>query len=335
LNAADETDLVARKLLTALREPHALEEHRVNASCSIGIAVYPADGSSQTALLRAADAAAYHAKKFRNTYHRYSSDLQHPPSSTFPAFESVRRALEHGHLSVAYQPQILSASGALCGIEALVRWDDPERGSLPASELIRLAEDGGLIGAVTDFVLRTSLAQMTAWSRDGLAPGLALAVNVSSAELHDGTLLTMLDRRLRETGFPAASLEVEITESAAMHAGTTTTAVLNGLTSLGISLSIDDFGTGYSSLTRLRLLPVNALKIDRTFVDDIEHRDGGALAQAIILMAHSLGLVVTGEGVETAAQRAFLADHGCDRMQGYHISRPLTADDMTTFLRRA
>jgi diguanylate cyclase (GGDEF)-like protein len=325
-------DVVARKCLGALREPHVLDGHTVTVSCSIGIAVFPADAPTQAALVRAADVAAYHAKQFRNTYQRYTADLQHPMPGAFPAFASVRRAIDEGHLSLAYQPQVLATSHQLSGVEALVRWRDPERGLLPTVELIRLAEDSGLIGTVTDYVLREAMSQMLAWERAGLVRGLSLAVNVSSVELRDGTLVTMLQRHLAQTGFPASSLEIEITESTAMLSNAATASVLAALTSLGIRLSIDDFGTGYSSLSRLRHLPVHAVKIDRTFVDDIEHRDSGTLARAIILMAHSLGLSVTGEGVETPRQLAFLEEHACDRMQGYLISRPLTAEDMSRYL---
>jgi EAL domain-containing protein (putative c-di-GMP-specific phosphodiesterase class I) len=282
--------------------------------------------------MRAADAAACHAKQFRNTYQRYAPDLQHPVPGAFPAFAAVRRAIDEGHLSVAYQPLILARSHQLSGVEALIRWRDPERGLLPTIELIRLAEDSGLIGSVTDYVLREAMSQMLAWERAGLTRRLSLAVNVSSVELRDGTLIAMLHRHLAHSGFPAWALEIEITESTAMLSSAATASVLTALTRLGIKLSIDDFGTGHSSLSRLRHLPVHALKIDRTFVDDIDHRDSGTLARAIILMAHSLGLTVTGEGVETPRQLAFLEEHGCDRMQGYFISHPLTADAMSRYL---
>lgn len=297
-------DTVARKLLASLRDPHVLEQQTVSVSCSVGIAIFPDDASHQVALMRAADAAAYYAKQFRNTCQRFSAETSHPHAGTVPAFAAVRRAIDEGHPSVAYQPQILSASRLLCGVEALVRWHDP---------------DSGLIGAVTDFVL---------------GEGLSLAVNVSGVELRDGTLISLVERHLRDTGFCASALELEITESTAMVSGTSNLEVLQGLTALGIRLSIDDCGTGHSSLSRLRHLPVHALKIDRTFVDDIEHRDDGTLASVIILMAHSLGLSVTGEGVETARQQMFLETHGCDRMQGYFISPPLATADMTAYLRR-
>jgi diguanylate cyclase (GGDEF)-like protein len=332
LTDAADGDVVARKFLAALRDPHVLDGHTVTVSCSIGIAIFPTDAPTQETLMRAADAAAYHAKQFRNTYQRYTPEIQHPAPGAFPAFASVRRAIDEGHLSIAYQPQILTASRELCGIEALVRWCDPVRGLLPTIELIRLAEDSGLIGAVTEYVLRESMTQMLAWERAGLTRGVSLAVNVSSVELRDGTLVAMLQQHLARTGFPAPTLEIEITESTAMQSGHAAASVLTALTALGVKLSIDDFGTGYSSLSRLRHLPVHALKIDRSFVDDIEHRDSGTLARAIILMAQSLGLTVTGEGVETPRQFAFLEEHGCDRMQGYFISHPLTAQEMSRYL---
>ena len=260
-------------------------------------------------------------------------DLPAEPGS-LPAYAAVRRALDEGHLAGA-QPQILSESGALCGVEALVRWTDPERGSLPTTDLIQLAEDSGLIGGITDFVLGVAMARMLGWEREGLARGLSLAVNVSGVELRDGTVIRLIERHLAETGFPASALEVEITESTAMASSPAHAEVLRGLAALGIRLAIDDFGTGYSSLSRLRQLPVSALKVDRTFVDDIEHRDAGTLAGAIILMAHSLGLTVTGEGIETAGQRAFLEPRGCDRLQGYFIGRPLSEAEMTAYLRQS
>jgi diguanylate cyclase (GGDEF)-like protein len=335
LKAPEDGELVARKLLDAMRSPHVLEQHTLSVSCSIGIAVFPHDGGDGDALVRAADAAAYHAKQFRNTWQRFSAEICQPNPGSLPAYAAVRRALDEGHLAVAYQPQILSESGALCGVEALVRWTDPERGSLPTTDLIQLAEDSGLIGGITDFVLGVAMARMLAWEREGLARGLSLAVNVSGVELRDGTLIRLIERHLAETGFPASALEVEITESTAMASSPAHAEVLRGLTALGIRLTIDDFGTGYSSLSRLRQLPVSALKVDRTFVDDIEHRDAGTLAGAIILMAHSLGLTVTGEGVETAGQRAFLEARGCDRLQGYFIGRPLSEAEMTAYLRQS
>jgi diguanylate cyclase (GGDEF)-like protein len=331
LGGTDHGEVVARKLLDVLREPHTLEPHHVNVSCSIGLAVYPSDGGSQDELLRSADAAAYHAKQFRNTYQRYSSDLQQPALGTFSGFASVKRAIDRGHLAVAYQPLVVTGSRAVYGLEALVRWEDPDRGTMPTADFIRMAEDAGLIDGVTNFVLGEAMSQMMAWRRAGLCGQLSLAVNVSGVELRDGGCVATIERHLRETGFPARALEIEITESTAMLPGAST-AVLKELTAMGVRLSIDDFGTGYSSLSRLRHLPVHALKIDRAFVDDVDKRDVRTLARAIILMAHSLGLSVTGEGVETAEQLAFLERHACDRVQGYFICSPMNAERMTSYL---
>lgn len=332
LNAEEHADTVAAHLLSVIRQPHSLDGHEAHISCSIGIAVYPGDATSQGALLRAADAAVYHAKRFRNTFQRYSRDLLQGHAVGLQSYGSVKRAVEEGHLSVYYQPQVDTRTGALYGVEALVRWTDRERGLQSTPELIRLAEDSGLISEVTNLVLEQAMTQVVAWTTQGLIKDLTLAVNISSVELRDGHLVPMIERHMAATGFIPGHLELEITESTAMLSGRTAGALLTALTSMGIHLSIDDFGTGYSSLSRLRRLPVHAVKIDRTFVEDIEHRQSGALAQAIILMAHSLGLSVTGEGVETERQWDFLEANGCDRVQGYLISRPLPAHEMTAFL---
>jgi diguanylate cyclase (GGDEF)-like protein len=333
LNTPQDAEHVAAKLLTALRDPHTLEGLDVNVSCSIGIAVFPDDATTQDSLMRAADAAAYHAKQFRNTCQRYSTEVQQSTRGGLPAFAWVRRAIDERHLAVFYQPQVHVHTGTLAGIEALVRWQDPERGLLPTIELVRLAEEAGLITSVTDVVLGTAMRQMLEWHRLKLIERCSLAVNISSVELRDGALIPVLLRHLRETGYPATALELEITESTAMLSGTSTAGVLKELTDLGVRLSIDDFGTGYSSLSRLQRLPVGSIKIDRGFVDDIEHHDAGKMAKAIISLAHSLGLTVTGEGVETRAQREFLRAHNCDRMQGYLICPPLPAEDATAHLR--
>jgi EAL domain-containing protein (putative c-di-GMP-specific phosphodiesterase class I) len=326
---------VAAKMLDGLREPHHLDGHEVNVSCSIGIAVYPQDGRSEAALLRAADAAAYHAKQFRNTWQRYSVDMQRTQPEALLAFGSLRRAIETGQLEVHYQPQLHARTRALHGFEALVRWREPVEGLKSTTQLIQAAEDAGMIAAVTDFVLGASMRQMLQWDRRGFCGGAHLAVNISGVQIRDGALIPMLERHLRETGFPASRLELEITETTAMRSDASTAAVLMELRRLGIRLAVDDFGTGYSSLSRLQRLPVDALKIDQSFVHGIEQEgDGGALAQAIIVMAHSLHLAVTAEGVETPGQLAFLQARDCDRLQGYLLSPPLTAIDVERCARR-
>jgi diguanylate cyclase (GGDEF)-like protein len=332
LSAPDHSELVARKLLQVLNEPYVLGEEQLNVTCTIGIAVYPQDGANPTSLLRAADDAASYAKQFRNTSLRYSAEMQRTQPDALLAFSAVRRAIENDHLEVHYQPQIRAGSRTLHGVEALVRWRDPERGLMPTRELIRLAEDAGLIGAVTDHVLRSSMRQVLEWERQGL-PGMHLAVNVSGMEVRDGVLIPMLQRHLQETGFPPSRLELEITESTVMGSDRANRAVLAELKRMGLRLSVDDFGTGYSSLSRLQRLPVDALKIDQSFVQGIEREgDAGALAHAIIAMAHSLHLVVTAEGVETTGQLMFLEGHGCDLLQGYVVSAPLAPQEIFSVL---
>ena len=333
VSAEEDGERVAAHVLEALRQPYALEQHEVHISCSMGIAMYPTDASTHGALMRAADAATYHAKRFRNTRERYSSGMAQVHRPTSPSFGPVRRALEEGHLSVHYQPQIDARSGLIHGVEALVRWRDGDRGLQSTPEFIRLAEDAGLISEVTDFVLGAAMAQVLEWERRGLAQNLTLAVNVSSVEVREGLLIPMLEKHLAATSFRPAALELEITESTAMLPGAATSGLLKRLASWGVRLSIDDFGTGYSSLSSLRGLPVHALKIDRSFVEDIGHRSSGTLAQAIILMAHSLGLSVTAEGVETVEQWRFLRAHDCDRMQGFLLGHPLDAVDTAEYLK--
>jgi EAL domain-containing protein (putative c-di-GMP-specific phosphodiesterase class I) len=337
LGSPENGDLVADKVLQAMREPHNLEGHEINVSCSIGVAICPPDGATDTMLMRAADDALYQAKQCRNTYRRYSSDMQRTLPDPFLAFSAVRRAIESRELDVHFQPQVAARTREIHGCEALVRWRDAAHSSRSASQLIQAAEDAGLIASITDFVLGESMQRMLAWRRLAKTPDLRLAVNVSGLELREGALIPMLVRHLDETGFPPSALELEITESMAMRSDASTMAVLHELKRLGIRVVVDDFGTGYSSLSRLQRLPVDGIKIDQTFISGIEHGgegNGGTIVKAIIVMAHSLGLTVTAEGIETPEQLAFLERHECDRLQGYLISQPLSPPHMETYLQQ-
>ncbi len=335
LQASADAERVAEKVLNALRAPYVAHDADFNVSCSIGVAVYPADAANEAGLQRAADLAVYEAKQFRNTVQRFTSDIQHTHPTTLLAYTSVRRALDDRRITVHYQPQVDVRSRRIIGVEALVRWHDPARGDVPAMDLIRLAEDSGLITGVTERVLAAALPQLLEWKRLAGHRELALAVNVSGVQLRDGSLVSLLERHLQVTGFPASDLELEITETTLMLGNASTASTLKALRALGVRLSIDDFGTGYSSLSRLQRLPVTGVKIDRTFVQGIDGDDSGALAQAILLMGHSLGLTVTGEGVETPHQLAFLESHGCDVLQGYLLARPMAADACGDLLRRS
>lgn len=322
----EDGEVVARKLLALLDRPYTIDGQDVNVSGSIGLAVYPFDGTTADAIRRAADAAVYQAKEFRNTWQRYAAERK-PHSKTPLAYGAVRRAIDDGRLEVMYQPQIDRASRVIRGLEALVRWRHADGTPLPTPELIRLAEDAGLIGAITDHMLRTALRQLAAWQRDGLGHHLRLAINVSGLEVRAGqsALAPMIVRYLDANALPPTVLELEITESAVMRSGDGTTAVLAGLKDLGVRLAVDDFGVGYSSLSRLLRTPVDAVKIDQSFVQGICERDGRALVRAIVTMAHALRLDVTAEGVETDEQLTYLDQVGCDTLQGFLLGRPLPA----------
>jgi diguanylate cyclase (GGDEF)-like protein len=324
---------VAAKLLARCTESHNLEGHEVNVSYSIGIAVFPEDGHSGEALLRAADDAVAHAKEMRNTWQRYSSEMRRAGSSVF-SYSYVKNGIDGGYLEPYFQPIVDVRSGRIRSVEALARWRDPVHGLMSTPDLVRFAEESGLIEALSRRIIREAMQAVGQWQRT-LVPDLSLAVNVSGVQFRGGRLVQMIGEFLDETGFPPELLDIEITESTVMRLGAATFTALAQLKSLGINLSVDDFGTGYSSLSRLQRLPVDALKIDRSFVQDIDDRErGGELATAIIMMGHSLGLSVTAEGVETGEQLDFLTAEGCDRAQGYLFSRPLAADDLEAYLRQ-
>jgi EAL domain-containing protein (putative c-di-GMP-specific phosphodiesterase class I) len=248
-------------------------------------------------------------------------------------FSALRRAIDLDELEVHYQPQAYLSSGALYGLEALVRWKDPTRGFVPTNELIQLAEDAGLISEITEFVCEAAMKQFGAWQQSRLGRDLRLAINISGTEVRDGVLPAMLRNHARNAGVPMSTLEIELTESGLMFSDAVATQLLSDLRTEGVRVSVDDFGTGYSSLGRLQRLPVDVLKIDKAFVDDITTgARQGALVLAIVMMAHSLDLVVVAEGVETEAQRAFLERHGCDLYQGHLLSPPLPASEMERYL---
>jgi diguanylate cyclase (GGDEF)-like protein len=329
----EHAELVARKLLETVRLPFALDSHEVHISCSIGAVLYPDHSNSQHELLRMTDDALYAAKRTRNTMRRYTEDMARPAASSPMVFSALRRAIDLDELEVHYQPQAYLSSGALYGLEALVRWKDATRGFVPTNELIQLAEDAGLISEITEFVCEAAMKQFGAWQQSRLGRDLRLAINISGIEVRDGVLPAMLRNHARNAGVPMSTLEIELTESGLMFSDAVATQLLSDLRTEGVRVSVDDFGTGYSSLGRLQRLPVDVLKIDKAFVDDIATgARQGALVLAIVMMAHSLDLVVVAEGVETEAQRAFLERHGCDLYQGHLLSPPLPASEMERYL---
>ena len=330
----ERAELVAQKLLDVVRQPFILDGHAVHISCSIGAVVYPDHSDNQHTLLRMADDALSAAKRLRNTMRRYSDDMARPSATTPLVFSTVRRAIDLEELEVYYQPQADVRTGALSGLEALVRWNDPSRGYVSTNELIQLAEDAGVISEITNFVCGTAMKQFRSWHQAQLGHDMRLAINISGIEVRDGVLPAMLRQHVRDAGLSMSMLELELTESGLMFSDVVATQLLSDLREDGVRVSVDDFGTGYSSLSRLQRLPVDVLKIDKAFVEDIGiGAKQGALVRAIVMMAHSLNLTVVAEGVETEVQRAFLERHGCDLYQGHLLSPPLPPAQMEQYLR--
>ncbi|HUQ75038.1 MAG TPA: PAS domain S-box protein [Burkholderiales bacterium] len=316
---------VAQKVIEQVSFPVTVDERELGVSCSIGITVFPDDGSDAESLIRNADAAMYHAKELGRANYQFFTEQMNQAASRRLALETdLRRALGKDELRVHYQRIVDAKSGKLRGHEALVRWQHPERGLVPPSEFIQIAEESGLILRIGEWVLR----QACQWGKDvGAARDLQIAVNLSPRQFNDPKLAQMVTQALAETGLPPRLLELEITETLAMQHTDVTLTTLNRLKALGVSIAIDDFGTGYSSLAYLKRFPVDKVKIDRTFVADIpEDQEQGAIISAIVALAHALDIEVIAEGVENAAQHEFLRRCGCDFIQGYLIGRPQDAD---------
>jgi diguanylate cyclase (GGDEF)-like protein/PAS domain S-box-containing protein len=319
---------IARKLLASVGRPYLLGGHDITITASIGIALSESDGSTAAELLRNADAAMSRAKEDgRNNFRFYSADMNVTTLGDLLLENQLRNAIEHNELELFYQPKVDSSTGILQGSEALLRWRHPEYGTIPPSRFIHLAEESGLIKDIGAWVLRTACRQISEWLEAGL-PVVPVAVNLSAQQFLQSDLLELVSNSLEATGIEPGLLELELTESILMRNVDRTIDILSCLRRMGVSLSIDDFGTGYSSLSYLKQFEVNLLKIDRSFVADIQNTDtGGTIAVAVIGLAHALGLKVVAEGVETDEQRHFLLNHGCDIFQGYLFSRPVPAPD--------
>ena len=332
---ADVQDLakVARRILESLARPFHLSGHEVVITGSIGITAWPDDGDDVEVLLRNADTAMYHAKEQgRNNYQFYAQSMNAVALQRLILEGKLRRAFERDEFEVHYQPKVSLSTGAITGLEALLRWRDPELGMVLPGDFIPIAEETGLIGPISDWVARAVCRQLVAWRERGL-PLVPVAVNLSAHQFRSGGLVAQIGAVMRETGVPPHLLELEITESTLMQDEPRVVAALEALRAQGLRISIDDFGTGYSSLAYLRRLPVDTLKIDRSFVSNIaENADDAALTGAIVSMARALRLRVVAEGVETTAQRDLLRSFGCDEMQGYLISRAVPAAEIETLL---
>jgi len=325
---------VADKLLHALAERYRIGENELHSTASIGVAFYPDDGKDGETLMKNADTAMYHAKsQGRNNVQFFTAEMNQAAVKRLMLDHDLRVSVENRQFELHYQPQLDSRDGRIVGVEALVRWRHPRDGLVLPSEFIPIAEETGLILPLGAWVLDEACRQLRAWRDVGIR-GLTMAVNLSAHQLHSPALLAQVVRALEKYALAGADLELEITESVAMHDPDASISQLRALRNLGVRLSIDDFGTGYSSLSYLKLLPIHTLKLDESFVRDIETDvNDVAICTATIALAHSLGLAVMAEGVETAAQRLLLASHQCDFMQGYLFSRPLPAEAALAFIR--
>jgi diguanylate cyclase (GGDEF)-like protein len=330
----DEVAGVARKILAALLLPIILAGHECRTTGSVGIAMFPENGSDSLTLTKNADIAMYLAKEEgKNDFRFFSSEIKSQSIERLMLESDLRHALELDQLTLHYQPKLDVRTGRITGLEALLRWAHPELGDLPPAQFISLAEETGLIIPIGHWVLKTACAQNMAWQRDGL-PSISMAVNLSPRQFLDENLLRDIDEVLISTGMPAHLLQLEITESMVMQNVDRAVKLLDQIQSRGVRLAIDDFGTGYSSMSLMKQFPIDTIKIDRSFVRDLENSsEDRAIAKAIISMGKALGLTVVAEGVETVEQDAFLRGHECDELQGYLFSRPIPAEAIALLLR--
>lgn len=333
LSERDSVERIADKILRAIAEPSLIDGQEVNVTCSIGIALYPDDGQDDATLIKNADAALYKAKaEGRNNYQFYCTDMNLMAEDRLTMENALHHAINRGELRLVYQPQFRLDDGALVGCEVLVRWRNVELGDVPPSVFIPIAEETGRINIIGDWILRSACRQAGIWRQAGL-PDITYAVNLSAIQFRKPSLIEDISGILEEMALPAEQLELELTEGILMREAHNTLETLRRLKDMGIELSIDDFGTGYSNLAYLNRFSVNKLKIDQSFVQGLpDNANDIAIVQAIIQMAHSLGLIVIAEGVETEAQRDVLIDLGCNWVQGYLYSKPLDVDQFEKML---
>ncbi len=327
----DDAPHMADKILVALDPPFLWKNQSIDISASLGITFYPSQCNDAGTLLRCADIAMYIAKRSGSGYALYDPEQDRSSSDDLSLKSELREAIQSNQLSLYYQPQIDHENACIVGLEALVRWHHPQRGFLTPDHFIPLAEDMGLIGPLTQWVLRTALTQLVALHQQGHL--LSMAVNLSARNLHDTQLPASVLALLSESGISPEYLTLEITESAVMSNPSNALLILSELDRMGVTLAIDDFGTGYSSLAYLKRLPVDELKIDKSFVIDMEEDDNDAvIVRSTIDLAHNLGLKVTAEGVENHETWITLSVLGCDQSQGYFMGRPMPIDILEVWL---
>lgn len=325
----EEIAAIAQKIMAIYSLPFAPSGQEIYVTPSMGITIYPMDGHDSDSLLKNADAAMYSAKEYgRNHFRFYTTDMNALAIERFAMEGALRRAIEREEFILHYQPQVDIKSGRVIGVEALLRWNHPERGLVAPNEFIPLLEGNNLILPVGEWVLRTACAQSRAWLDAGLPP-LRMAVNLSARQFRQDNLVELIDSILRETGISPQQLELELTEGLLMENTSKTSAILGQLKSRGVLVAIDDFGTGYSSLSYLKRFPIDRLKIDRSFVRDIiTDSNDAAIAVAVISLGRSLGLSVIAEGVESEEQLEFLGVQKCDEYQGFYFSYPVPPEEI-------
>jgi len=330
---AQDAGISAQKMLIAVSKPHKIDQHDVSVTASIGIATYPDDGTEAETLMKHADFALLHAKDSgRNNYQFFKPDMNVRALERQSLETGLRHALERHEFALHYQPEINLETGAIVGVEALIRWRHPERGLVPPKQFIPVAEECGFIVPISQWVLREGCRQARAWQDAGFAP-ISIAINISAVELRGKDFVAEVQATLAETGLDPRCLVLELTETFLMQDSPHTLAVLQVLKDLGVHLALDDFGTGYSSLSYLRRFPIDTLKIDRSFVSNLTTDDNDAsIVSAVINMGKSLHMRVVAEGVETREQLQFLREHGCPEGQGYYFSHPVVAAEFTQLL---
>jgi diguanylate cyclase (GGDEF)-like protein len=329
----EDAAVTARRMLQAVAEPHSIEPHDLHVTASIGVSVYPEDGLNAEALVKNADTAMYQAKENgRQSYQFFKPAMNVRAVERQSIEESLRRALERQEFVLYYQPKIHLRTREITGAEALIRWTHPSRGPVSPAQFIPVAEDCGLIVPIGRWVLREACKQARTWVDAGLPPS-TMAVNISAMEFRDENFLESVFAILKETGLDPSSLELELTESVLMKRAESAASVLQTLRARGVQVAVDDFGTGYSSLSYLRKFPIDALKIDQSFIRQITSAPfDTTIVTAVISMARSMNLRVVAEGVETQEELAFLQAHECDEAQGYYFSHPVLPQQFAKLL---
>jgi diguanylate cyclase (GGDEF)-like protein/PAS domain S-box-containing protein len=330
---AEEAAMTARRMMQAIAAPHSIDQHDLHVTTSIGVSIYPEDGPDAETLIKNADTAMYQAKENGCQRYQFFKPAMNARAVERQSIEEgLRRAIERKELSLHYQPKINLKTGAISGAEALLRWNHPARGAVSPAQFIPVAEDCGLILPIGAWVLREACTQARAWADEGL-PEMTMAVNVSAVEFRDDGFLAGVLAMLAETGLDPSLLELELTESVLMKRAAAAASILQALRAKGVQIAVDDFGTGYSSLSYLQKFPVDALKIDQSFIRQISAAgDDTTLVTAVIGMAHSLKLRVVAEGVETLQELTFLRANQCDEAQGYYFSRPVPPAEFAKLL---